>query len=190
MNTSMTAVITRPRAGVVDDIERDFEPDDAFTALLAQLRADGDRRAAAAGRRAPRTVAEMLARQRAVAQVCCGRAMEQDGSQLVCRKCGAWIDPGVVPGATAVVMGGEQDDQPEPQRREQEWILDHHRAATAADEACGLCGFWQCRCHNNARAQWNGNSAQAMTDAEREALEEKVREANRQSTGANGGKNG
>ncbi|MFH9823034.1 hypothetical protein [Streptomyces bobili] len=25
---------------------------------------------------------------------CCGRPMQRDGNQYVCRKCGAWIDPG------------------------------------------------------------------------------------------------
>jgi hypothetical protein len=26
---------------------------------------------------------------------CCGKPMQQDGQQLVCGRCGAWIDPGV-----------------------------------------------------------------------------------------------
>jgi hypothetical protein len=25
---------------------------------------------------------------------CCGKPMQQDGNQYVCRKCGAWTDPG------------------------------------------------------------------------------------------------
>lgn len=27
---------------------------------------------------------------------CCGQSMSRDGSQLVCRKCGGWVDPGAV----------------------------------------------------------------------------------------------
>ena len=27
---------------------------------------------------------------------CCGRSMRRDGSQWVCGKCGAWVDPGTV----------------------------------------------------------------------------------------------
>lgn len=27
-------------------------------------------------------------------QVCCGKPMQQQGQQIVCGKCGAWIDPG------------------------------------------------------------------------------------------------
>jgi exosome complex RNA-binding protein Csl4 len=26
---------------------------------------------------------------------CCGQPMQRDGSQLVCGKCGSWVDPGV-----------------------------------------------------------------------------------------------
>jgi ribosomal protein L40E len=29
---------------------------------------------------------------------CCGRPMQQDGNQYVCRKCGAWTDPGTQAG--------------------------------------------------------------------------------------------
>jgi hypothetical protein len=25
---------------------------------------------------------------------CCGKPMQKDGNQYVCRKCGAWTDPG------------------------------------------------------------------------------------------------
>lgn len=28
---------------------------------------------------------------------CCGRPMDRDGSQYVCRKCHAWTDPGTTP---------------------------------------------------------------------------------------------
>lgn len=54
------------RAGIVDEIEREdnqrgYEPDDltAFHQLVRHLTADGDRRAASAGRKARRTLAEM-----------------------------------------------------------------------------------------------------------------------------------
>ncbi len=66
MQLSMTRVVPRPKAGIIDDIEREdnkkgFEPDDltAFHQLVRHLTADGDRRAARAGRRARRTLAEM-----------------------------------------------------------------------------------------------------------------------------------
>jgi hypothetical protein len=26
---------------------------------------------------------------------CCGQSMQNQGGQLVCGKCGAWIDPGI-----------------------------------------------------------------------------------------------
>ncbi|MER7761340.1 hypothetical protein [Streptomyces sp. NPDC097619] len=68
MHTSMARSITPPalRAGVLDDMEREdnrrgFERDetDSFHQLVAQLVADGDRRADVGGRRARRTLAEM-----------------------------------------------------------------------------------------------------------------------------------
>ncbi|WP_328765409.1 MULTISPECIES: hypothetical protein [unclassified Streptomyces] len=62
----MTRAVPRPNAGIIDDIEREdnkngFEPDDltAFHQLVRHLTADGDRRAASAGRKARRTLAEM-----------------------------------------------------------------------------------------------------------------------------------
>ncbi|MEU3901604.1 hypothetical protein [Streptomyces sp. NPDC045251] len=66
MQLSMTRAVPRPSAGIIDDIEdadneRGFEPDDlaAFHQLVRHLIADGDRRAASAGRKARRTLAEM-----------------------------------------------------------------------------------------------------------------------------------
>ncbi|TVL88477.1 hypothetical protein [Streptomyces sp. SAJ15] len=66
MQLSMTRALPRPNAGIIDDIEREdnkkgFEPDDltALHQLVRHLTADGDRRAARAGRRARRTLAEM-----------------------------------------------------------------------------------------------------------------------------------
>ncbi|MFG3042912.1 hypothetical protein ACGFYZ_39035 [Streptomyces sp. NPDC048330] len=68
MQLSMTRAVPRPSAGIIDDIEREdnkkgFEPDDlvAFHQLVRHLTADGDRRAARAGRRARRKLAEMTA---------------------------------------------------------------------------------------------------------------------------------
>ncbi|MGN5392455.1 hypothetical protein [Streptomyces sp. JL7001] len=62
----MTRVVPRPNAGIIDDIEREdnkkgFEPEDlaAFHQLVRHLTADGDRRAARAGRKARRKLAEM-----------------------------------------------------------------------------------------------------------------------------------
>jgi hypothetical protein len=58
----------RPRAGVIDDVEREeeakgLEPhDDPFHQLVKHLVADGDVRAARLGRSAPRTAAVMRAR--------------------------------------------------------------------------------------------------------------------------------
>ena len=66
MQTSITRAVPRPSAGIIDDIEdadnkKGFEPDDltAFHQLVRHLTADGDRRAARAGRRSRRTLAEM-----------------------------------------------------------------------------------------------------------------------------------
>ncbi|MEW1639282.1 hypothetical protein AB0469_35160 [Streptomyces sp. NPDC093801] len=66
MQLSMTRAVPRPDAGIIDDIEREdnkrgFEPEDltAFHQLVRHLTADGDRRAARAGRTARRKLAEM-----------------------------------------------------------------------------------------------------------------------------------
>ncbi|CAL9637133.1 hypothetical protein SUDANB120_06236 (plasmid) [Streptomyces sp. enrichment culture] len=66
MQLSMTRAAPRPNAGIIDDIEdadnkKGFEPEDltAFHQLVRHLTADGDRRAARAGRKARRTLAEM-----------------------------------------------------------------------------------------------------------------------------------
>ncbi|MFD8288039.1 hypothetical protein ACFV2B_07365 [Streptomyces lavendulae] len=67
MQLSMTRAVPRPSAGIIDDIEREdnkkgFEPTDdlaAFYQLVRHLTADGDRRAARAGRRARRKLAAM-----------------------------------------------------------------------------------------------------------------------------------
>ncbi|MFE9637029.1 hypothetical protein [Streptomyces sp. NPDC006463] len=66
MQLSMTRAVPRPSAGIIDDTEdadnkKGFEPDDlaAFHRLVRHLTADGDRRAARAGRKARRTLAEM-----------------------------------------------------------------------------------------------------------------------------------
>lgn len=62
----MPLSMTRPCAGIIDDIEReddrrDYEPEElaTFHQLVRHLTADGDRRAARAGRRARRTLAQM-----------------------------------------------------------------------------------------------------------------------------------
>lgn len=58
MHSMTRAVIPpAPRAGIVDDKERDET--DALHQLVRHLVADGDRRARLAGRRARRTLAEM-----------------------------------------------------------------------------------------------------------------------------------
>lgn len=66
MQHSMTRTIPAPANGLYDDMEdednrRGPEPDetDAFHRLVRHLVADGDVRAAKAGRRARRTLAEM-----------------------------------------------------------------------------------------------------------------------------------
>ncbi|MGW6876197.1 hypothetical protein [Streptomyces xanthophaeus] len=68
MQLSMARAVPRPNAGIIDDIEREdnkkgFEPEDlaAFHQLVRHLTADGDRRAARAGRKARRKLAEMTA---------------------------------------------------------------------------------------------------------------------------------
>ncbi|MFF9638811.1 hypothetical protein ACF1D2_30055 [Streptomyces bacillaris] len=64
--TSIASILDAPRAGLADDMTRDdnrrgFERDetDQFHQLVRQLVNDGDDRAAAAGRRARRTLQEM-----------------------------------------------------------------------------------------------------------------------------------
>lgn len=64
--TSIASTLDAPRAGLADDMTRDdnrrgFERDetDTFQQLVQQLVDDGDDRAAAAGRRARRTLQEM-----------------------------------------------------------------------------------------------------------------------------------
>lgn len=64
--TSIASTLSAPRAGLADDMTRDdnrrgFERDetDTFHQLVQQLVVDGDDRAAAAGRRARRTLQEM-----------------------------------------------------------------------------------------------------------------------------------
>ncbi|MFI0005748.1 hypothetical protein ACH4NR_36930 [Streptomyces globisporus] len=64
--TSIASTLSVPRAGLADDMTEDdngrgFERDetDRFQQLVQQLVVDGDDRAAAAGRRARRTYAEM-----------------------------------------------------------------------------------------------------------------------------------
>ncbi|MFE7614325.1 hypothetical protein [Streptomyces sp. NPDC057496] len=66
MQISIARAVPRPNAGIIKDIEdednkKGFEPDDltAFHQLVRHLTADGDRRAAGAGRKARRTLAEM-----------------------------------------------------------------------------------------------------------------------------------
>ncbi|MET8751335.1 hypothetical protein ABZW32_14735 [Streptomyces sp. NPDC004667] len=62
----MTRSVPRPNAGIIDDIEdadekKGYEPEDltAFHQLVRHLVFDGDRRAADAGRKARRTLADM-----------------------------------------------------------------------------------------------------------------------------------
>ncbi|MFF9691029.1 hypothetical protein [Streptomyces sp. NPDC014623] len=65
--TSIASTLTAPRAGLADDMtegdnRRGFERDetDTFHRLVQQLVDDGDDRAASAGRRARRTLQEMI----------------------------------------------------------------------------------------------------------------------------------
>ncbi|GAA4694481.1 hypothetical protein [Streptomyces youssoufiensis] len=106
----MNTMMTRPQAGTVEDLERDddaggYERDetDALHRLIKLLVADGDRRAAAAGRRARRTRAEMKAGPRCARECsACGGAgghVEQttDGGTVrqTWRTCGACRGTGV-----------------------------------------------------------------------------------------------
>ncbi|MGW0573021.1 hypothetical protein [Streptomyces tauricus] len=47
-------------------------------------------------------------------------------------------------------------------------------AERMADDACGLCGYWRCRCGDEIEVT-------NLTDAEREDLSRKVKEVNRRS---------
>ncbi|MFD3820158.1 hypothetical protein ACFWRZ_34290 [Streptomyces rubiginosohelvolus] len=65
---SIASTLTEPRAGLADDMTRDDdargperdETDRAFTRLVHHLVVEGDDRAASAGRRARRTLQEMI----------------------------------------------------------------------------------------------------------------------------------
>lgn len=45
--------------------------------------------------------------------VCCGRKMRREGSQLVCKKCRAWVDPGVTAAADKGQAWQDADRRPE-----------------------------------------------------------------------------
>ena len=59
--------------------------------------------------------------------VCCGRPMGPEGGQLVCSRCGAWVDPGAVPPQAQTI-----DDD--------------------SDDACPICCAWECRCGTSRSA--------------------------------------
>ncbi|WP_236246851.1 hypothetical protein [Streptomyces sp. CC210A] len=104
-----TPVPAAPRAGIIDDIEREdtargLEPDDAaaFHRLVRHLVVDGDRRARLAGRRARRTFAEMAPGRSRARLLSAGRAVA--AAEDACPICGYWrcrcVRADVAPAAT------------------------------------------------------------------------------------------
>lgn len=64
--------------------------------------------------------------------VCCGRPMAPQDGQLVCSKCGAWIDPGAARVAELHRLA-RQDYASSTDRRIQDRRDDVHLIATASD---------------------------------------------------------
>ncbi|MFH8797076.1 hypothetical protein [Streptomyces sp. NPDC017941] len=60
------------------------------------------------------------------APVCCGRPMAPRDGQLVCSRCGTWVDPSAAPLAQTF------DDD--------------------SDDVCPVCGCWICRCGTSRAA--------------------------------------
>ncbi|MFJ5657284.1 hypothetical protein ACIQD5_28555 [Streptomyces microflavus] len=104
------APLGSPRAGVADDIRREDdhgghdgrgyerdETDRAFRQLVEQLVADGDDRAATAGRRARRTLAEMAPGQtrqpvlRMTRELTFVPTSSKAGADDACAWCGRWL---------------------------------------------------------------------------------------------------
>lgn len=56
------------------------------------------------GQRIPRKVPQQPIRNHTTGYTCCGHPMQQQGRQLVCGKCGSWVDPGVA--LAALALGG------------------------------------------------------------------------------------
>ncbi|WP_199863317.1 hypothetical protein [Streptomyces sp. CB00316] len=102
--------LSSPRAGVADDIRREDdrgghdgrgyerdETDRAFRDLVEQLVADGDDRAATAGRRARRTLAEMAPGQtrqpvlRMTRELTFVPTASKAGADDACVLCGRWL---------------------------------------------------------------------------------------------------
>lgn len=107
------APLSSPRAGVADDIRREDdrgghdgrgyerdETDRAFRDLVEQLVADGDDRAATAGRRARRTLAEMAPGQtrqpvlRMTRELTFVPTVSKAGADDACGLCGRWLCDG------------------------------------------------------------------------------------------------
>lgn len=56
------------------------------------------------GQRIPKKVPQQPIRNHTTGYTCCGHPMQQQGQQLVCGKCGSWVDPGVA--LAALALGG------------------------------------------------------------------------------------
>ncbi|MDX2921897.1 hypothetical protein [Streptomyces sp. NE06-03C] len=102
--TSIASNLSAPRAGLADDMTRDdnrrgFERDetDTFHQLVQQLVDDGDDRAAAAGRQARRTYAEMAPGQTRQPVLNMTRPLtfvptvSRAGADDACVLCGRWL---------------------------------------------------------------------------------------------------
>ncbi|MFB7076491.1 hypothetical protein [Streptomyces sp. NPDC056308] len=93
----MTIMATRPRAGIADDMTRDDdargperdETDTSFHQLVRQL-VDGDGRAQVAGRRARRTLAEMVPDYDRQPVLHFARPLPMRAADDACPICGYW----------------------------------------------------------------------------------------------------
>ncbi|MFI2471512.1 hypothetical protein ACH475_34940 [Streptomyces globisporus] len=102
--TSIASTLTAPRAGLADDMTRDDnrrgperDETDQFQKLVQQLVDDGDDRAAAAGRQARRTYAEMAPGQTRQPVLYMARPLTfvptvtRAGADDACVLCGRWL---------------------------------------------------------------------------------------------------
>ncbi|MGW2841852.1 hypothetical protein ACWCWD_29205 [Streptomyces sp. NPDC001493] len=127
MTTTLATVILAPRAGLFEDMERDDnkrgperDETDQFHQLVQELVDDGDARARSAGRRARRTLAEMMPGYERQPVLRLTRPLPMRGAEEACGVCNNWTCtcPPWIPPA------------------------DVHRAARNPEYACGTCSGW------------------------------------------------
>ncbi|MEV3999137.1 hypothetical protein ACFYPK_32830 [Streptomyces halstedii] len=110
---------TTPQAGPIEDIEREddrkgYEPEEVaqYHQLVARLVVDGDVRAKAAGRRARRTLADMMPGYKRQPVLRLTRPLPMRGAGDSCPVCRRWncdpanCPPGAAPGPVCGVLAG------------------------------------------------------------------------------------